>query len=130
MYFILLPLFDSYDDSDLNYTERLDLIKNSLCFKSCSRNTKFSYALLLLEVVASSAYFYLKYIASVTVLTQLNTNMYFFLPPFGFIFFYCPLSICCYKLFDRDDYRNRRRRDAENLSGESVERPENNGTNE
>ena len=130
MYLILLPLSDWYDDFDLNYTERLDLIKKSLCFKSCSRNTKLSYALLLLEVVASSAFAYLQYHVSVTEPTMWNMLIMLFFPIPLFIFFYFPLSHCCYSYLDKADYRRRRMVGAENINEESVERSENNGTNE
>ena len=118
MLYILNPLSELYDEFDLNYTERLDLIKKSLCFKSSSRNTKFSYALLLLEVLATFALVYLQYSVSVNEPTAWNMKKMLFFPPSGFFIFYIPLSHGCYNLLDRENYRIRRRRDAENLNEE------------
>ena len=127
MYLILLPLFDLLEPKfELNYAERLDLIKKSLSFKSCSRNTKLCYALLLLEIIASFGFVYLKYHVSVGDDSSWNVEKLLFLHPFGFILFYFPLSMCFYEFLDTENYRDRRRRDLENLYQESVERMENN----
>ena len=123
MYLVLVPFLDLFGYFDLKYTERLDMIKKSLSFKSCRWNTKLSYLLLLVEIVASLAFINSKYKLSTKEYTYHNICQMFLINFVLFCFIYTPFSLCCYEYFDKEDYRNRRRA-AEVLSEERIERLE------
>ena len=103
MYLISLPLLDFTGQLGLDYAERLDMIKRSLLFKSCRRNTVCSCLLLLLDIVSFSMY--------VVLLSGVSLNLI----PFGNIHglgivlfvFYFSVSFGIYSFIDKDDYRSR-----------------------
>ena len=103
MYLILLPLWDIYGQLDLNYAERLDMIKKSLLFKSCINNTIFSYLLLLLEIISFSLF--------VTTYYALSVNFIPLESMYGLnillLVFYVVLSFGLYSRIDQEDYRIR-----------------------
>ena len=115
--FLVLEGFFGY--LDITYAEALDMVKQSLLFKSCRRNTILSYLLLLLEIFSFSNIVTILYVTSIKIMSL--PTMFNAVSIFIVIYFF--LSLVIYTYFDEQDYRNRT--GTELLDVETVERLEN-----
>ena len=120
--FLVLEGFFGY--LDITYAEALDMVKQSLLFKSCRRNTILSYLLLLLEIFSFSNIVTILYATSIKMMslpTMFNVISML-------IVMYFLLSLVIYTYFDEQDYKNRA--GTESLDAETLERLENMITSE
>ena len=119
MYLISLPLLDLTGRFTSNYNERFDMIRKSLLFQSCKKNTILGYTFLLVELVWTSVFIACCYAASIKTM-----KLYFAFLSVSLTFYsYVAMSCCLYFFFDDEDYR-RRMRAAEVLNEETIERME------
>ena len=118
MYLISLPLLDFTGHLGLDYAERLDMIKRSLLFKSCRRNTVCSCLLVFFEAFSLAVF-----LALLQAISCESIPFVFIIFHIGGIFpIQCLLNYCIYRRFDQEDYRNRA---AGILNEEIIERLEN-----
>ena len=101
MYFVVLPLFELAEISQISRADRLDVIKKSLLFKSCRKNSYVSYSLVLLDVIFFTLFVTVLYLSSIKMLPI----DFMWLTAFPLLVFYIVLSIVIYGRFDNFDGR-------------------------
>ena len=118
MYLIIHPLLDLFGNFSLDYNQRQHLIKNSLLFKSCRRNTNLSYLLLVVEVLTFSLFLSINYKVStkeLPVSTQFGLSV-------AILVFYSFMSLYFFSMFVVDESRTEVNETLEEVAAERLER--------
>ena len=101
MYFVVLPLFEFAEISQVSRADRLDMIKKSLLFKSCRKNSYVSYSLVLLDVIFFTLHISVLYLSSIKMLPI----DFMWLTAIPLLVFYIVMSIVIYGRFDNFEGR-------------------------
>ena len=119
MYFMILPVWDTLNISfELNYKQRLDMMKTSILLKSCKKNTILTYLFLFVEIISFSLFVNFSYKASIKMLSLI----FLFYYNIFLLIAYVAMNFYFYSFFDKEDYRNRVNGNLDEAASERLER--------
>ena len=116
MYSLILPIYPVIEIFELTTSERIEMIRMSLMFKTCRKNTIYAIMSLLLDILSFSLNVFVLYSASLN-----NIHCFVMISSMCMLLaFYLVVDFVIYINFDVEDFRRSVNRIG-NMDGESFE---------